>query len=69
MVWVAYLGLQCISVSLPQLSQSRFFLLSQVGKLLDFGLVKSVDDRVLALLDMYTFDLYSSQYIKEPIQA
>jgi hypothetical protein len=57
MVRKAYLGLESTLVPFPQLSSPSFSLFSEVREFLNFGLVKPVDDRVLALLNMYALDL------------
>lgn len=44
-------------VSLPQFLQPVVLLLLQIRVLLDLGLVKSIDDRVLALVDQNSLDL------------
>ena len=54
---MAYLCLESTLVSFPQLGPSSLSLFAQVRELLDFGLFKSVDNRVLPLLNMYALDL------------
>lgn len=53
----AYLCLQSVSVPLPQLALSGVFLFSEIGKLLDFSFVESVDNGVFSLFDMYPLNL------------
>jgi hypothetical protein len=60
MVRRTYFGLKSTLVPFPQLSPPSFSLLSEVREFLNFGLVKPVDDGVLALLNMYALDLRSS---------
>ena len=57
---VTYPRVSSTLVSLPQLTQSSFLLFPQIGKLLDFGLVEPVDNRVFARYDVYTLDLQTS---------
>jgi hypothetical protein len=50
-----------ITISSAQLLQPGFFLLPQIRKLLDLGLVEAIDDRVLPLLNVYALDLACHQ--------
>ena len=54
---VAYPRVSSTLVFLPQLAQSSLLLFSQIGKLLDFGLVEPVYNRVFARYNVYTLDL------------
>lgn len=50
----------CVSralVPLPKLTEPSFLLFSQIRELFNFGLVESVDNRVLTRDNMYALDL------------
>jgi hypothetical protein len=54
---VTYPRVSSTLVFLPQLTQSSFLLFSQIGKLLNLGLVEPVDNRVFARYNVYTLNL------------
>lgn len=53
-------SLLSIPVFLPQLLQSRFFLLLQIREFLNLGLVQTIDNWILPFFDMYALDLKTS---------
>lgn len=57
LVGCTYLGLQSTLIAFPQLRPPCFSLLFQVRELLNFRLVKAVDDRILSLFHMYALHL------------
>jgi hypothetical protein len=52
-----YPRLLSISISSPKLLESSFLLFAQIRKLFSLRLVQTIDDRILALLNMDALDL------------
>jgi hypothetical protein len=61
-----YPSLQRIPILIPQLLEPILLLLSQIRELLHLCLIQSIDDRILAFLNMYPLDLRKTR--QPPLQ-